>query len=329
MVNSHPLHWGILGTARINRALIDPIRSSKNSVLYAVASRDPLKAKEYANTRHIPHYHSSYEALLTDPEIDIIYISLPNGLHAEWSIKAMQSGKHVLCEKPLTTSSVDMDAVMKIAGQTGKVISEAFMYRHHPQTLLVKHMVDTGKIGNLQLIRGSFCYTNSRTSDPRFDPGLGGGSIWDVGCYPIGYARYITDTEPIEVFGHHTIGTTGIDLLFAGQMQFPRGVTTQFECSFISPFKVFMELTGDKGRITIPNPYKPGIQEKIYLECDGHSKTIHIKGTELYCGEVEDIENAVLFEKPTRISLVDSKANIATIEALIKSAQINQVVNLR
>jgi predicted dehydrogenase len=325
MDKSGPLRWGLLGTARINRALIDPIRSSKNSFLSAVASRSSKKAEEYANAWKIPYYYSSYEALLADPDIDVIYNSLPNGLHTEWSIKAMTSGKHVLCEKPLTCSSMDMDAVMETASHTGKVISEAFMYRHHPQTVLAKQMIDDGEIGNPKLIRASFCYTNTRTSDPRFDPGLGGGSLWDVGCYPISYARYLTGEEPIQVFGHQTIGPTGVDVLFAGQMQFPGDVTTQFDCSFITPFRAFMEITGDKGRLTISNPFKPGMREKIYLEREGVTKTIHIKGKELYCGEVEDIENAVLFGKPSRISLGDSKANVAAIEALIQSAQTGQV----
>lgn len=323
-----PLRWGLLGTARINRALIDPIRSSKKSILSAVASRSQLKAEEYAHTWGIPRFYASYEALLSDPEIDVIYNSLPNGLHAEWSIKAIQMGKHVLCEKPITTSSKDLDAVINAARQTGMVITEAFMYRHHPQTNLVKQMVDSGEIGNLQLIRGSFCYNNTRSSDPRFDPSLGGGSLWDVGCYPIGYARYITGKEPIVVYGHQVTNSPGVDVLFAGQILFPGNVISQFECSFITPHKALMEITGDKGRITIPDPYKPGIRAKYLLERDGVTKIIRIKGAQLYHGEVEDIESAILDGRPTRISLEDSRANIVTIEALYKSARLSKTISL-
>jgi predicted dehydrogenase len=165
--------------------VIEPIRSSRKSELVAVASRSQEKASQYATTWGIPRFHSSYEALLEDPEVDVIYISLPNSLHAEWSIKSMKMGKHVLCEKPITTSTHDLDAVIKVAKETGMVITEAFMYRHHPQTILVKQMVDNGEIGKLQLINGSFCYYNTRPSDPRFDLSFGGGSLWDVGCYPI------------------------------------------------------------------------------------------------------------------------------------------------
>src|SRR4030043_1995687 len=191
MANQAPLRWGLLGTPRINRAFIEPIQSSKNSKLIAVASRSHEKAAEFAKTWGIPRFHSSYESLLSDPEIDVIYISLPNSLHAEWSIKALQMGKHVLCEKPLTTSLHDADAGIDVAQKTGKVITEAFMYLHHPQTMMVKHMVDNGEIGKLQLIRGSFCYFNTRVGDVRFDPALGGGSLWDVGCYPIGFGGYL------------------------------------------------------------------------------------------------------------------------------------------
>jgi len=322
------LRWGLLSTARINRALIEPIQFSKNSKLCAVASRSYEKAVEYAKSWGIPRFHSNYEDLLSDPEIDVIYNSLPNSLHAEWTIKAMQMGKHVLCEKPLATSISDSDAIITSAKNTGMVVTEAFMYRHHPQTLLVKQMVDNGDIGNLQLIRGSFCYTNTRSTDPRFIPELGGGSLWDVGCYPISYARYITGKEPDEVFGHQITGPTGIDLFYAGQMHFPGSVFAQFESSFISPFKVNMEITGDNGRILISEPYKPGMKTKLILEKDGQTQTIQVKGEKLYYGEVEDIENAIIYGKPLRISLEDSKANIATIEAFYKSARSSKPVNI-
>jgi xylose dehydrogenase (NAD/NADP) len=323
-----PLRWGLLGTARINRALIEPIQSSKRSKLCAVSSRSYDKAVEYAKSWEIPRFHSTYDDLLADPEIDVIYNSLPNSLHAEWTIKAMRMGKHVLCEKPLATSISDVDAIIDLAHNTGMVVTEAFMYRHHPQTILVKQMVDNGDIGNLQFIRGSFCYTNTRSSDPRFDPDLGGGSLWDVGCYPISYTRYILGEEPDVVFGHQVTGPTGIDLFYAGNMHFPGGVIAQFESSFITPFKVNMEITGDKGRIHINEPYKPGIKTKIYLESEGRSQTIQVKGEKLYLGEVEDIENAIIFGKPLRIGLQDSKANIAVIEALYRSSRLVKPINI-
>ena len=322
------LSWGLMGTARINRAVIGPIRASKRSQLTAVASRSIDKATAYAKNWGIKQAFGSYAELLSDPGIDVVYISLPNSLHAEWSIKAMQMGKHVLCEKPLTTCAEDVDKLIAIAQQTGKVIAEAFMYRHHPQTLLVKKMVDDGEIGRLQLVRGSFCYTNSRDDNPRFDLALGGGSLWDVGCYPIGYARLLCGEEPTTLFGQQVTGETGIDLIFAGQLFFPSGVLAQIESSFITPAKSLIEITGDKGRITIPEPYKPGKKTNIYIGRDGQSRAVSLKGTELYQGEIEDMEHAILLGHPTRISLDDSRGNIAAIEALYQSARSSQLVTL-
>jgi xylose dehydrogenase (NAD/NADP) len=320
MADHSHLRWGLLSTAHINRAVIAPIRSSKKSQLVAVASRSKEKASQYAAQWGIQRFFSSYEALLDDPEIDVVYNSLPNSLHAVWSIKAMQMGKHVLCEKPLTASLQEVDAIIEVADQTGMVITEAYMYRHHPQTLLVKQMVDDGQVGSLQLIRGSFCYTNSRQADVRFDPSMGGGCLWDVGCYPIGYSFLVAGTTPIEVFGHQVTGPTGIDLLYAGQLLFPRGVISQFESSFITEDKVEMIITGDKGRITIPDPYKPGKTSRISLQIGGQEKVIKIKGQELYQGEVTDLENAVLDGTPPRVSLAESRQIVKTIEALYRSS---------
>ncbi len=322
MADHARLRWGLLGTARINRAVIAPLRSSKRSQLVAVASRSQDKASAYAAQWGIPRLFSSYNAMLSDPEIDVVYISLPNSLHAEWCIKAMKSGKHVLCEKPLTANLQEVDAVINVANATGMVISEAYMYRHHPQTLLVKQMVDNGQIGHLQLIRGSFCYTNTRPNDVRFDLSLGGGCLWDVGCYPIGYACFITGSFPSDVYGRQVTGATGIDVLFAGQLQFPGGVISQFECSFITEYKAEMEITGDNGRITIPEPFKPGKSSHITLQIGGQVKTIKVKGQELYQGEIEDLENVVLDGSPQRISLEESRKIIHTIDALYQSAYI-------
>lgn len=328
MANTTILRWGLLCTARINRSLIGPIRSSENSQLKAVASRSETKAEVFARQWGIPGIYSSYEALLSDPEIDVIYNSLPNSLHAEWSIKALRMGKHVLCEKPITTSSRDIDAVIDVAKETGRIICEAFMYRHHPQTIRVKQIVDNGEIGKVQIIRGSFCYTNNRSPDVRFDPNLGGGCLWDVGCYPVSYARYIMGAEPTTVYGHQIIGSTGVDTLFTGQMLFPGGAIAYFESSFITPYKVIIEITGDKGRIIIPEPYKPGLRTQIIIEREGNAKKFKTKGEDLYFGEVKDIENAILLRRSPKISLEDSRANILTIEALYKSARLSQPVKI-
>ena len=218
-----PLNWGILSTARINRALFPPLRASRRSQLLAVASRDPSAVKDYAREREIPRAYGSYEELLSDPDIDVIYNPLPNHLHTEWTVKALQAGKHVLCEKPMALTLAEMDQVEAASRASGRAVTEAFMYRHHPQTLMVKELVDGGQIGRLQYIRGSYSYPFTRTGNFRADPARGGGSIWDVGCYPISYARLLAGSEPLEVYGRQVLSPSGIDETFVGQMVLRRG----------------------------------------------------------------------------------------------------------
>ncbi|HSL44800.1 MAG TPA: Gfo/Idh/MocA family oxidoreductase [Anaerolineales bacterium] len=322
------LNWGLLSTARINRALIPPLRASKRNQLVAVASRTQDSASRYAREWKIPRAYGTYEALLADPEIDVIYNPLPNHLHAEWTIRAVEAGKHVLCEKPLALRVDEVDAMQSAARRHGRIVAEAFMYRHHPQTFKVQEMVRNGSIGDLKLIRGSFSFVLSREGDVRLDPAMGGGSIWDVGCYPISYARTVVGANPVEVFGWQVTGPTGIDETFVGQMRFEKDILAQFDSSFVMPFHSFMEIVGSESTINIPRPFKPGTDEKIYLTRDEKTKTIKVKGQELYLGEVEDMADAILLGREPRISLDDSRANVATISALLESAQSGKTVKV-
>jgi len=318
------LRWGLLSTARINRALIPPLRASARNELIAVTSRDLTKARAYAEEWNIPRAYGSYDDLLADPEIDVIYNPLPNSLHAEWTIKAAQAGKHALCEKPLAVSVDEVDVMSAAAKQAGVVVAEALMYRHHPQTLQVKELVDAGAIGTLRLVRGSFTFKLTRTVDVRLDSLLSGGSIWDVGCYPISYARYIAGAEPIEVSGWQVTGPTGVDETFVGQMRFANGVCAQFDCGFRAPFRTHIEIVGSDGAISIPHPFRPGLGERITVMRGDDVQTLTIPGEELYVGEVEDMADAILLGTPPRVSLADSRGNVAAIVALLRSARENR-----
>ncbi|HLO17538.1 MAG TPA: Gfo/Idh/MocA family oxidoreductase [Anaerolineales bacterium] len=320
------LNWGLLSTANINRALITPLRASKRNVLLAAASRTQPSADKYAREWKIARAYGSYEAMLADPEIDVVYNSLPNRFHAEWTIKAIEAGKHVLCEKPLALSVDEVDAVQSAARKHGRVVAEAFMYRHHPQTLKVQELVKSGSLGNLKLIRGSFSFFLSREGDIRLDPTIGGGSLWDVGCYPLSYARSAIGEEPLEVFGWQVTGPTGIDETFVGQLRFDHDIYAQFDCSFVIPLHWFMEIVGSEGTLNIPSPFKPETDEKIYLTRGNKTETIKIKGQELYIGEVEDMADAILLGHKPRISLEDSRANVAAISALLESAHLGKSI---
>lgn len=322
------LNWGLLSTARINRALIPPLQVSKRNHLLAVASRTQEAADNYAREHKISRAYGTYEALLADPEIDVIYNPLPNHLHAEWTIKAIEAGKHVLCEKPLALSVDEVDALQAAARKHDRVVAEAFMYRHHAQTLKVQELVQNGSLGALKLIRGSFSFILSREGDVRLDPAMGGGSIWDVGCYPISYTRTIVGAAPLEVFGWQVTGPTGIDETFVGQMRFDYDIHAQFDCSFAIPFHTFMEVVGSEGTLNIPNPFVPKTDEKIYLRRGEKTETIKIKGQELYLGEVEDLADAIRLGRDPRISLDDSRANVAAILALLESAREGKPVKI-
>jgi len=327
-MSSESLNWGLLSTARINRSLIPALRASKRSNLLAVASRSQESAETFAKEWKIPHTHGSYEALLADPEIDVIYNPLPNHLHAEWTIKAVEAGKHVLCEKPIALNVDEVDAIIAAAQKHGRVVMEAFMYRHHPQTLKAQELVRSGSLGTPKLLRGSFSFVLTREGDIRFDLAMGGGSIWDVGCYPISYIRAALGMEPLEVFGWQVTGPTGIDDTFVGQLHFAEDVYGQFDSSFVIPFHAYMEIVGSEATLIIPEPFKPGLNEKIFVVQDGKTETIKVKGQELYLGEVEDIADAVLSGKCPRISLEDSRANVAAIRALLESARTGAVVKV-
>jgi len=328
-VATHILRWGLICTARINRALIPPLRASARNQLVAVASRTSEQAQVYAKEWNIPRAFGSYEAMLADPDIDVVYNSLPNSLHAEWTIKAVQAGKHVLCEKPIAVTVEQVDAMAAAAQKAGVVLAEAFMYRHHLQTLKVQELVESGAIGELRLVHGSFTYNLARPGDVRLDPALDGGSIWDVGCYPISYARCVIGAEPVEVFGWQVTGPSGVDVTFVGQMRFAGDVIARFDSSFRMPDRAHIEVVGSEGIINVPDPFKPERDHKILLTRNGKTETLAIPDQMLYLGEVEDMADAILLGKAPRISLADSRGNVATIGALLRSAREGRPVLVR
>jgi predicted dehydrogenase len=316
-----PLKWGLISTARINRALIKPLLASERNQLVAVASRTQESADRYAAEWEIPQAFGSYQAMLDDPGIDVVYNSLPNSLHTEWTVKALQAGKHVLCEKPLATTLEDVDTMMEAAQSTGRYLSEAFMYRHHPQTLKVKQMLEEGAVGVVRLIKGDFTFQIDSEDNVRLYPELGGGSIWDVGCYPISYTRYMLDSEPEEVFGWQFTGKSGVDEVFSGQMRFPGGELAQFDCGFRSPYRSRIEIVGSDGVLLVPHPFNPGLDVDIRLWDGDKWEILDMPDQELYIGEVEDLADAVLLGKQPRISLEWSRDNVKTILTLLRSAQ--------
>lgn len=323
------LRWGLLGTARITRSIIPALRAAAGHELTAVASRFAERAEAHAKQWSIPRAIASYEAMLADPDIDIVYIPLPNHLHAEWAIKAAEAGKHVLCEKPIALTVEEVDRIAAAAARHGVVIAEAFMYRHHPQTTMLKQLLAEGAIGELRYIRGSFTFTLSRQNDVRLDPAWGGGSLWDVGCYPVSLARVFAGMQPREVFGHAQRGATGIDEMFAGQLIFTDTLQAHFDCGFVAPFRTEAELVGTIGSIRVTRPFKPGASETLVLSRGDDFEQIAIDNAgELYVGEVEDMGKAIQDGTPSRVTLADSRDNTAVLVALYESARLGKPVTL-
>src|SRR5262249_1892055 len=259
------IRWGLLSTARINERLIPVLQSSARCELLAVASRGGQgKATRYASEWNIPRAYGSYEALLADPGVDAVYISLPNALHCPWAIKTAEAGKHILCEKPLALTAADVDRMAEAAHRNGVVLQEAVMMRYHPQTLHLQQRVAEGVIGEVRLIRGLFTFTLARPGDIRFDPALGGGSIWDLGSYPVGFIRTMLRANPVEVHGWQT-GEGGVDLSFIGQMRFASGAVGQFFSSFQAVPQADVDLIGSAGTVHLDLPYvnKVGVTSQV------------------------------------------------------------------
>jgi len=322
------LNWGFLSTARINKVMFELLRTSKRNSLLAVASREKNRAKEYASKKNIERAYGSYTDLLEDKDIDVVYNTLPNHLHAEWTLKAIEAGKHVLCEKPLALSLEDVDAISAAAQKHNRVVTEAFMYRTHVQTHLVKEIVKSGKLGKIMMIRSNFTFVMTNPDDYRWKREMGGGSLWDIGCYPLSFARTILAAEPVEVFGWQVTGPTGIDDSFIAQIRFPDNVFALFDCSIRIPFRVFMEIVGDEASLRVLRPFNPGAQETLEFIHNGEVENITVNGTPPYLSEVEDMADSILINKPPVISLSDSKANVAAILALFESVKTRKPITL-
>src|SRR6201987_6506355 len=249
-----PVKWGILSTAHINRLVIPGAHASPKVELRAVASRDRARAEAYAREWEIPQAYGSYEELLADPEIEAVYISLPNTLHAEWSIKALEAGKHVLCEKPFTRHPEEVDAAFDAAEANGLLLSEAFMYRHNPQTAKLVGLVGGGAIGELRLIRSAFSYALYDPENIRLRTHLEGGALMDVGCYNVSGSRFFGG-EPERVWGEAWYGPTGTDWVFTGTLRFPGDVIATFDCGTALPNRDELEAIGSEGSLFLDNPW--------------------------------------------------------------------------
>ncbi len=327
MHDASTFRWGILGVARINRALVGPLNTGRHRLL-AIASRTAARAEAYAAEHGIPRAYGSYEALLADPEIDGVYIPVPNSLHAPLTIQAARAGKHVLCEKPLALSGEEVQAIADAAAAHGVVVTEAFMYRHHPIVSRMKALIEEGAIGRVLGAFGVFSFVHDRPNDVRFDPELGGGSLWDVGCYPVGFIRTLLGERPATVYGVGAWSPRDVDLTFFGQLTFPGGVVAQIVSSFETAFRTEVDVTGTEGRLRVTHAFKPREREIIELIRGDEVTPIEVDGPPLYQGQVDDLVEAATTGRAPLVTLDDSRDNVETLAALLASARTGQAVRL-
>lgn len=316
------LRWGILGTARINRRLIPAIRSAHRSSLVAVASRDRARAQAYAKEWGIPQGVEGYQRLLDDPAIDAVYIPLPNSQHVEWTLASIDAGKHVLCEKPLALDPADVDRIAASARARKVCVEEALMYRHEPLTAKVLELVHGGAVGAVRAIVSGFTFAHGAAGDVRLNPGLGGGALWDIGCYPVTYARLLADCDPKMVFGSAHWTPAGVDEEFMGMLRFPGGTTATIYAGFRAAYRTWLEVLGSEGALTVPNPFRPGPIETLELERLGTVERLDVHGSpEIFVREVEHFEASVLDGAPPVVSLAESRRTAAMLSALYASAR--------
>lgn len=329
------IRWGLLSTARINDALISPIQKSPRSELYAVASRDQAKAATYAQEKGIAQAFGSYEAMLADPAVDAVYISLPNSLHCEWTVKAAEAGKHILCEKPLAVTLDEFDRMAAAAASNNVTLFEAFMYLHHPQTITAQQLIRAGRLGQVQSVQSWFHFylPPERSTNIRLNAGLSGGSLWDVGVYPNSLAITLCgQSAPKAVWASKIVGESGVDVAMRGQLLFGDDVVAQISSGFRTPFREGAFIVGDAGILHIPEPWKPGVKGidsvMTLTDRDGKTEQFITPAVDPYLCEVQAMEACILDRAAPTVSLAQSRDFLRSVLALYQSAESGEVVKL-
>ena len=316
---------GILSTARINRLVIAPARESDKVEITAVASRDPVRAAAYAREWGIAQAYGSYEELLADPEIDAIYNPLPNSMHVEWSIRGLEAGKHVLCEKPLSRHPEDVERAFDVAEREGLVLTEAFMYRHNPQTAQLVELMRGGAVGEVRVVRAAFSFTITDEANIRLAADLEGGALMDVGCYCVSGSRLIAG-EPCRVYGTG-VWERGVDTVFTGTLEFAGDVIAQFDCGFRLPNRDELEVLGTEGSLFLDDPWhcrRPVIE----VRREGDVERIELEPLDSYRLELENLADAIRGEGDLLLGREDAVNQARAIDALYRSADSGAAVAL-
>jgi predicted dehydrogenase len=323
-----PVRWGLLSTARINERTIAAARESDHADVVAVAGRDLERTRAYAREHGIERGYGAYDELLADPDVEAVYVSLPNSLHAEWSIRALEAGKHVLCEKPFSRRAADAVAAFDAADLNGVLLMEAFMYRHHPQTHAMTELVQNGAVGEPRFVRAAFAFNAVRlfgdAPNIRFAAELDGGALMDLGAYCVSAARLIGG-EPRRAYGTQRSGPSGVDVAFAGTLEYDSGLIASFECAFDIETRSELEVLGTDGRLVVQEPVRietPGID--LWTR-EGMTR-VECESADPYRLQLENFSAAIRGDGQPLLGRNDAVGQARTLEALVESARIGTVV---
>ena len=316
--------WGILSTARIAEKLIDGARVSSDASIVAVGSRDLARAREFASEHGIPEAFGSYEELLASDLIDAVYVPLPNSMHVEWSIKALEAGKHVLSEKPMARSPQEVERAFDVAERVDRVLMEAFMWRFHVQTEELVRAAAT--IGDLRVIRAAFGFSLPWLENVRWDPALEGGALMDVGCYCVSAMRLLAG-EPVRVSGEQVLNN-GVDARFTGVLRFAGDVLGIFDCGMDVHRRNQLEIVGSEGTIYVPFPWQTPLGAGFTITRDGEPEQITPETVDPYGRELDEMGRAIAGGDPPRLGRADAVGQARTIEALYRAADTGTSVSL-
>ena len=318
-----PVRWGIVSTASILGEMLPAFAESEASRPGAIASRDQARADAFAAENGIPTAYGSYEALLADDSIECVYIALPNSLHGEWVRAAIEAGKNILCEKPLTPTAEEARSLFDLAEERGVVLMEAFMYRHHPKTRTLREICTNGEIGEPRVARMKFHFkTAEPATDIRYDPDLAGGALRDVGCYCVSMASYLAGAAPDTVAATARMSDSGIDEQFSATMGFGNDFLAVFDCGMYSPLDVGVEVLGTDGRAAVAMPWYAHLEPlSIEIEREGESIRVPTPGPNAYRLEIENVCAAARGEAAPEITAEETVRNLTTIERLLEVAE--------
>jgi len=315
-----------MSTAKINAKFLEGVQGSPHVHIAAVGSRSRESAEHYAHEHGIERAHASYEALLADRDVDVVYISLPNSLHVEWSVRALEAGKHVLCEKPLSRRADEAARAFDAAQGNGRLLMEGFMYRHHPQTRRLVELVQSGAIGELKLVRAAFSFPLPATGNVRLSRELDGGALMDVGCYCVSAARMLAG-EPHQVTAQQTRHEDGVDIGFVATMAFPGDVLCHFDAGMSFAQRDALEAVGSNGSLFLDDPWHCR-DPVIELHRDGDVETIESEHANAYRLEAENLSAAIDGRAAPLLGREDALGQARTLEALYEAADHGQAVTL-